>query len=176
VDTKRLGRFHQVGKRILHDGIRRSPRAGWHYLHVAVDDHTRLASCEVLAEPGGEAAAGFLARAAAWFGERHGIAIERVLTDNGHAYRSHAWRDRCAELGIARRYTRPYTPRTNGKAESFIKTALREWAYRYAYPSSTQRTRALSGWVRWYNARRPHSSLGGRPPISRVAQVRGYST
>ena len=79
-------------------------------------------------------------------------------------------------LGIERRYTRPYTPRTNGKAEAFIGTCLREWAYRYAYPSSTHRTRALSGWVRWYNRRRPHSSLGNRPPISRVAQVRGYFT
>jgi transposase InsO family protein len=175
VDTKRLGRFHCVGKRILGDGVRRSRHAGWHYLHVAVDDHTRLAYCEVLAGQGGEAASAFLARAVAWFADAHGIRIERVLSDNGHAYRSRAWRATCARLGIARRYTRPYTPRTNGKAESFIKTALREWAYRYAYPSSTQRTRALPGWVRWYNARRPHSSLGGRPPISRVAQVRGYS-
>ena len=94
----------------------------------------------------------------------HGIRIERVLTDNGHAYRSHAWRDLCAALGIERRRTRPYTPRTNGKAEAFIGTCLREWAYRYAYPTSTHRTRALSGWVRWYNRRRPHSSLGNRPP------------
>jgi len=176
VDTKRLGRFHQVGKRILRDGVRRSRSAGWHYLHVAVDDHTRLAYCEVLPGQGAEAACAFLGRAVAWFAEQHGIGIERVLSDNGHAYRSRAWRAACTELEIARRYTRPYTPRTNGKAESFIKTALREWAYRHAYPSSTHRTRALRGWVRWYNARRPHSSLGGRPPISRVAQVRGYST
>ena len=96
-----------------------------------------------------------------------------MLTDNGHAYRSHAWRDLCGRLGIERRRTRPYTPRTNGKAEAFIGTALREWAYRYAYPTSAHRTRALPGWVRWYNRRRPHSSLGDRPPISRVAQVRG---
>ncbi|MBY0395305.1 MAG: integrase core domain-containing protein [Thermoleophilia bacterium] len=96
-----------------------------------------------------------------------------MLTDNGHAYRSHAWRGRCEDLGIERRRTRPYTPPTNGKAEAFIGTALREWAYRYAYPTSAHRTRALPGWVRWYNRRRPHSSLGNRPPISRVAQVRG---
>lgn len=176
VDTKRLGRFHQVGKRVLRDGVQRSPRAGWHHLHVAVDDHTRIAYCEVLEGQGAEASCAFLGRAVAWFASEHGIAIERVLTDNGHAYRSHAWRDLCSELGIERRRTRPYTPRTNGKAEAFIGTALREWAYRYAYPTSLHRTRALAGWVRWYNRRRPHSSLGNRPPISRVAQVRGYFT
>ena len=174
VDTKRLGRFHAVGKRILADGIQRSPRAGWHYLHVAVDDRTRIAYCEVLSGQGKDASCAFLGRAVAWFADTHTITIERVLTDNGHAYRSHAWADLCATLGIERRRTRPYTPRTNGKAEAFIGTCLREWAYRYAYPTSTHRTRALSGWVRWYNRRRPHSSLGNRPPISRVAQVRGY--
>jgi len=176
VDTKRLGRFHAVGKAILRDGIQRSPRAGWQYLHVAVDDHTRLAYCEVLAGQGAWHSVAFLERAVAWFQARHAIRIERVLTDNAHAYRSHAWREACARLGIARRRTRPYTPRTNGKAEAFIGTALREWAYRYAYPTSAQRTRALPGWVRWYNRRRPHSSLGDRPPISRVAQVRGQLT
>jgi transposase InsO family protein len=173
VDTKRLGRFHQVGKRVLRDGIQRSPRAGWHHLHVAVDDHTRIAYCEVLAGQGAAASCAFLARAVAWFASAHAIRIERVLTDNGHAYRSHAWRQLCDQLGIERRRTRPYTPRTNGKAEAFIGTALREWAYRYAYPTSTHRTQALPGWVRWYNRRRPHSSLGNQPPISRVAQVRG---
>jgi transposase InsO family protein len=173
IDTKRLGRFHQVGKRILRDGIQRSPRAGWHHLHVAVDDMSRIAYCEVLAGQGAAASCAFLGRAVAWFAAAHGIRIERVLTDNGHAYRSHAWRDLCAQLGIAARRTRPYTPRTNGKAEAFIGTCLREWAYRYPYPTSAHRTRALSGWVRWYNRRRPHSSLGNRPPVSRVAQVRG---
>ena len=174
VDTKRLGRFHAVGKRILGGDKNFSRGVGWHHLHVAVDDHTRVAYCEVLAGQGAEASCTFLSRAVAWFAAEHGVAIQRVLTDNGHAYRSHAWRDLCAELGIERRRTRPYTPRTNGKAEAFIGTCLREWAYRYAYPTSTHRTRALAGWVRWYNRRRPHSSLGNRPPISRVAQVRGY--
>jgi transposase InsO family protein len=174
IDTKRLGRFHHVGKRVLRDGIQRSPNAGWHHLHVAIDDHTRIAYCEVLTGQGAEASCAFLERAVAWFAHEHRIAIERVLTDNGHAYRSHAWRDACERLGIERRRTRPYTPRTNGKAEAFIGTALREWAYRYAYPTSIHRTRALPGWVRWYNRRRPHSSLGNRPPISRVAQVRGH--
>jgi transposase InsO family protein len=174
VDTKRLGRFWQVGKAILADGIQRSPRAGWQHLHVAVDDHTRIAYCEVLAGQGAEHSCAFLARAVAWFSSAHGIEVERVLTDNGHAYRSHGWARLCAALGVERRRTRPYTPRTNGKAEAFIGTALREWAYRYAYPTSAHRSRALSGWVRWYNRRRSHSSLGDRPPISRVAQVRGH--
>jgi transposase InsO family protein len=176
IDTKRLGRFHQVGKRVLRDGVQRSPRAGWHHLHVAIDDHSRIAYCEVLAGQGADASCVFLERAVRWFASEHGIAIERVLTDNGHAYRSHAWAQACRALGIQRRRTRPYTPRTNGKAEAFIGTCLREWAYRYAYPTSTHRTRALPGWVRWYNRRRPHSSLGNRPPISRVAQVRGQIT
>jgi len=172
VDTKRLGRFYQVGKAILGDK-NFSRGVGWQHLHVAVDDCTRIAYCEVLPGQGAEASCAFLRRAVAWFADAHQIRIERVLTDNGHAYRSHAWRDLCAEVGIARRRTRPYTPRTNGKAEAFVGTALREWAYRYAYPTSAHRARALAGWVRWYNRRRPHSSLGNRPPISRVAQVRG---
>jgi transposase InsO family protein len=176
IDTKRLGRFWQVGKAILRDGVQRSPRAGWHHLHVAVDDHTRLAYCEVLPGQGASDSCAFLERAVAWFADQHRIHIERVLTDNGHAYRSHAWRELCQRLGIERRRTRPYTPRTNGKAESFIGTCLREWCYRYAYPTSHHRTRALHGWVRWYNRRRPHSSLGDQPPISRVAQVRGQLT
>jgi len=174
VDTKRLGRFHTVGKRILGGDKNFSRGVGWHHLHVAIDDHTRIAYCEVMAGQGAEASCAFLSRAVAWFSDAQGIRIERVLTDNGHAHRSHAWADRCRALGIERRRTRPYTPRTNGKAEALIGTMLREWAYRYAYPTSTHRTRALSGWVRWYNRRRPHSSLGNRPPASRVAQVRGY--
>jgi transposase InsO family protein len=172
VDTKKLGRFFQVGKRILKDGVQRSPRAGWQYLHVAIDDHSRLAYCETLpSERRGECAA-FLRRAVAWYAEQ-GIVIERVLSDNAKAYHSHLWRDTCAELGIARRYTRPYSPWTNGKAEALIKTLLREWAYRFAYPTSAHRAKALSGYLRWYNRRRPHGSLGARPPISRVSHVCG---
>lgn len=175
LDTKRLGRFHHVGKAILRDGIQRSPRAGWQHLHVAVDDHTRLAYAEVLSGQGKEASVALLSRAVAWFADR-GITTERVITDNGHAYRSKLFARTCAELGIERRRTRPYRPQTNRKAEAFIGTALREWAYRYAYPSSAKRSRALSGWLRWYNRRRPHSSIGDKPPMSRVAQDRGYFT
>jgi transposase InsO family protein len=172
VDSKKLGRFFQVGKRILRDGVQRSPRAGWQHLHVAIDDHSRLAYCEVLPSERSDACAAFLRRAVAWYAEQ-GIVIERVLSDNAKAYHSHLWRDTCAELGIARRYTRPYSPWTNGKAEALIKTLLREWAYRFAYPTSAHRAKALPGYLRWYNRRRPHGSLGARPPISRVSHVCG---
>ena len=172
VDTKKLGRFWEIGKRIRRDGVNRSRRAGWQHLHVAIDDHSRLAYCEVLASERKEDCAAFLRRASSWYAEQ-GIAVERVLTDNAKAYHSHLWRDTCLELQIARRYTRPYSPWTNGKAEALIKTLLREWAYRFAYPTSAHRARALPGYVRWYNRRRPHGSLGARPPISRVSHVCG---
>jgi transposase InsO family protein len=175
VDTKRLGRFHVVGKRILNDGVHRSRRVGWEHLHVAVDDHSRLVYAEVLAGQDAHACAGFLRRAVAWYAEQ-AITVERVLSDNAKAYHSHLWRDTCAELRIARRFTRPYTPRTNGKAEALIKTMLREWAYRHAYPTSNHRARALPGWTRWYNRHRPHGSLDGKPPVSRVSHLRGQYT
>ena len=172
VDIKRLGRFHTVGKAILKDGIRRSPRAGWQYLHLAIDDHSRLAYAELRPSESPDDCVGFL-RAAVRFYLEQGITVERVLSDNGNGYRSIAWQDACADLGIQRRYIRPPRPQTNGKAEALVKTLLREWAYRFAYPTSAHRARALSGYLRWYNRHRPHSSLGGRPPISRVSQVCG---
>jgi len=175
VDTKKLGRFHVVGKRILKDGVHRNRAAGWQHLHVAVDDHSRLAYTEVLAGQDRDSCAAFLRRAVAWYAQQ-GITVERVLSDNAKAYHSYLWRDTCLDLGIGRRYTRPYTPRTNGKAEALIKTLLREWAYRYPYPSSHHRARALAGWTRWYNRRRPHGSLDSKPPISRVAHLRGQYT
>jgi transposase InsO family protein len=173
IDTKKLGRFWAVGKRILGKGAPESRKAGWQHVHVAIDDHSRLAYGELLAADDRFACAAFLERAVAWFAEQ-GIVVERVLTDNAKAYHSHRWRQACAELGIESRYTRPYRPRTNGKAEALIKICLNEWAYRFAYPSSDHRTRALRGFLRWYNRRRPHGSLGGRPPISRVSQVCGH--
>lgn len=175
VDTKKLGRFFAVGKRILDDGVHRSAGAGWQHLHVAIDDHSRIAYCELLASARKEDCCAFLERAIAWYAD-HGITVERVLSDNAKAYHSHAWRDTCAEFGIARRYTRPYSPWTNGKAEALIKTLLREWAHRFAYPTSAHRARALPGFVRWYNRRRPHSSIGGQPPISRVSHLCGHYT
>jgi transposase InsO family protein len=175
LDTKKLGRFFQVGKRILQDGVKRSPRAGWQHLHVAIDDHTRLAYCELLGSERKQDCAAFLERAVAWYAE-HGIVVERVLTDNAKAYHSQRWCQTCVELAIERRYTRPYSPWTNGKAEALIKTLLREWAYRFSYPTSAHRARALSGFVRWYNRHRPHGSLGGRPPVSRVSHLCGQYT
>jgi transposase InsO family protein len=136
------------------------------------NDHSRLAYCELLPRERREDCAAFLRRAVSWYAEQ-GITVERVLSDNAKAYHSHLWQETCAELGIARRYTRPYSPWTNGKAEALIKTLLREWCYRFAFPSSAHRARALAGYLRWYNRRRPHGSLGARPPISRVSHVRG---
>lgn len=171
IDTKKLGRFWHVGKRILQDGVQRSPRAGWQHVHVAVDDHSRLAYAEVLPTDRAVDAVAFLRRTVAWYREQ-GVVVEAVLTDNGTAYRSHRWREACTALGLRQLRTRPYTPRTNGKAERFIQMLLRKWAYRYTYPTSAHRTRALFGWLRWYNRRRPHGSLGGLPPVSRVSHVR----
>ena len=175
IDTKKLGRFWQVGKRILADGVQRNPRAGWQHVHVAVDDHSRVAYAEVLPTDRAGDAVIFLHRSVAWYREQ-GIVVQAVLTDNGAAYRSRRWRDACAALGLRHLRTRPYTPRTNGKAERFIQTPLRKWAYRYVYPTSVHRAKALSGWLRWYNRRRPHGSLGRRPPISRVSHVCGQYT
>ena len=172
VDVKKLGRFWSVGKRVHGDRSVRSRGARWQYMHVAIDDHSRLAYAELLASEDRFACAAFLERAVAWYGEQ-GIVVERALTDNAKAYHSQRWRECCAELGVARRYTRPYAPWTNGKAEALIKTLLREWAYRFTYPTSEHRGRALPSYLRWYNRRRPHGSLGARPPISRVSHLCG---
>ena len=172
LDTKKLGRFWHVGKRILNDGVQHSRHAGWQHVHVAVDDHSRLAYAEVRASDRQGDALAFLERALAWF-RAQGFPVREVMTDNGSAYRSHAWQRRCTAHGLRHLRTRPYTPRTNGKAERFIQTLLRSWAYGLAYPSSAHRTRALGGWLRWYNRRRPHGSLGGRPPVSRVSHLCG---
>jgi transposase InsO family protein len=136
------------------------------------NDHSRLASAELLTSESPLACAAFLRRKAGWYRE-HGIAVERVLSDNPNGYRSRLRRATRAELGITRRYTRPHRPQTNGKAEALIKTLQRESAYRFAYPTSTHRARALPGYIRRYNNRRPHSSLGGNPPISRVSHLCG---
>jgi transposase InsO family protein len=173
IDTKKLGRFWRLGHRVTGRGrLSESRGAGWQHLHVAVDDHSRLAYAELLPRDDRFACAAFLERAVGWYAE-HGIRIERVLTDNAKSYHSRRWHEACDQLGIGRRYTRAYSPWTNGKAEALIKTLLREWAYAFAYPSSEQRSRALTSFIRWYNRRRPHGSLGGRPPISRVSHLCG---
>ena len=167
LDVKRLARFNGVGHRITGDRRRRSRRVGWECVHVAVDDHSRLAYVEVLANEEASTTAGFLRRALIFY-RGHGVRIRRVLTDNAKTYGSHLFTSLCHEHGIQRSCTRPYRPCTNGKAERFIQTMLREWAYKRAYTSSRSRAAALPRWIARYNHRRPHGSLGGQSPITRV--------
>lgn len=180
VDIKKLGRILRPGHRVTGSRRARTPRrqegskrigtAGWEFVHVCVDDATRLAYVEVLADEKGVTAAGFLRRAVAWF-KGMGIEVERVLSDNGACYRSGAHAKACAELDIRHIFTRPYRPRTNGKAERFIQTLTNRWAYGAIYGSSAERTAALSGWLDHYNFRRRHGSLGHRTPAARLAEL-----
>jgi transposase InsO family protein len=167
LDTKKLGKIQGIGHRIHGDRSRRRRGIGWEFAHVAVDDHSRIGRVEILADEKAQTVTAFLRRVMAWF-RRRGIRIQSVLTDNGSGYRSKLFAAACAELGIRHLFTRPYTPRTNGKAERFIQTMLREWAYARPYRTSNQRTRRLPVWVEHYNRRRPHTALGYRPPISRL--------
>jgi transposase InsO family protein len=167
LDIKPLGRFYRRGHRMHGDRRTRSRGAGWEYVHVAIDDATRVAFVEVLPRQCGDTTADFLARAMAWFA-RQGIRIRRVLSDNGSGYLSRAFRRACQLLAVRHLRTRPYTPRTNGKAERFIQTLLREWAYARAYRTSQRRTAALAGWLTYYNRQRPHASLDYRAPWSRL--------
>jgi transposase InsO family protein len=167
LDIKKLGRIERVGHRITGDRTSRSRGAGWEYVHIAIDDASRLAYVEVLANEQADTTVGFLRRALAFY-RRHGIRVERVMTDNGSAYVSHLFAQLCKQRFLRHIRTRPYTPRTNGKAERFIQTLLREWAYVRPYASSRRRTAVLPRWLHHYNHRRPHGSLNGRTPISRV--------
>jgi transposase InsO family protein len=169
VDTKKLGRIQGVGHRIHGDRRSRRRGVGWEHLHVAIDDASRLAYTELLPDERKESAVAFMQRALAWFAG-HGVAVERVMTDNGSAYKSRAFRQALAAAAVGHRRTRPYTPRTNGKAERFIQTSLREWAYAAPFESSAKRAAALPTWLCQYNSRRPHSALGGKPPLSRLAK------
>jgi transposase InsO family protein len=179
VDVKKLGRILSAGHRVT--GSRASQKrtrrerkrvgmAGWEFVHVCVDDATRLAYVEVLPDEKGATAAGFLRRAAEWF-KGMGIEVERVLSDNGACYRSGVHAKACAELEMRHIFTRPYRPQTNGKAERFIQTLTNRWAYGAIYGSSAERTAALPGWVDHYNFRRRHGSLGHRPPAARLAEL-----
>jgi transposase InsO family protein len=171
IDIKKLGRFERIGHRITGDPQQGKSRgAGWEFVHVAVDDATRLAYVEVLDDERGPTAAGFLRRAIAFF-RRYGIRVERVLTDNGPCYRAIVHALACRTLGIRHLRTRPYRPRTNGKAERFIRTLIDGWAYGAVYPTSAERTAALAGWLDWYNRLRPHRSLGRTPPLTRLAEM-----
>lgn len=173
LDVKKLGKFNRPGHRVTgrRPGVHANS-SGWEHAHVAIDDHSRVAYVEVLDEgEKGDATASFLERAVRHF-EALGVRVRRVLTDNGPGYLSRAFRKTAKRLGIKLSRTRPYTPRTNGKAERFIQTLQREWAYVRPYPCSMARRRALPHWLRRYNERRPHGSLGNLPPISRMEASR----
>jgi transposase InsO family protein len=167
LDVKKLGRIGRVGHRITGDRRSHVRGIGWEFVHVAVDDRSRLVYVEVLGDEDGPTVTAFLWRALAWF-RRHGIRVRRLMTDNAFAYGSHAFETLCQRQGLQHLRTRPYTPRTNGKAERFIQTLLREWAYRRPYATSAMRTRALGAWLHYYNWHRRHSSLAGEPPVSRL--------
>lgn len=170
IDLKRLGRVMGIGHRIHGDRRRRARKVGWEYLHVAIDDATRLTYAEVLAADDAPAAAAFLQRTLAWF-RRRGVRIRRLLTDNAKVYRAGVFAAVCHRWTVRQRFTRPYRPQTNGKAERFIQTLLREWAYRTPYRSSTCRTAALRPYLRFYNHQRPHASLGRRSPWMRFQEA-----
>jgi transposase InsO family protein len=167
VDVKKLGRIGRPGHRVSGDRRIRSRGIGWEYVHVAIDDATRLVYVEVLDDEKAVTAAGFLRRAVAHYAA-FGIRVERLMTDNGNAYRSAIHALACRTLGIKHIRTRPYRPRTNGKAERFIRTMLGGWAYGAIYRTSDERRRALAGWLDFYNQRRPHRSLGRQAPIERL--------
>jgi transposase InsO family protein len=180
VDVKRLGRIQGGAGKRAHDGLRkhynptftdrhgkRRKTVGWEFVHIAIDDCSRLAYAEVLPDEKATTAIAFLRRAVVFFG-RHGICVERVMTDNGGAYRSTVHSIACRALGIRHLRTRPYRPQTNGKAERFIRTLLGGWAYGAIYRASSERTAALDGWLWHYNHQRQHSALGHKPPIARL--------
>jgi transposase InsO family protein len=170
LDIKKLARFERPGHRLLGRGRgRHHAGAGYEYLHVCVDDYSRLAYTELLPDERGSTVAGFLHRATNPFAA-HGITIKRVLTDNGSGYLSHTFAERCTQLQIKHSRTRPRRPQTNGKAERFIQTILREWAYARLYSSSNERAQTLPTWINHYNYRRPHGSLSHQPPATRLEQ------
>jgi transposase InsO family protein len=187
VDVKRLGRIQGGAGKRVRGGLRkhwnrsrtdaegrRRLTVGWEFVHIAIDDHSRLAYAEVLPDEKAKTAIGFLRRANAFYA-RYGIRVERVLTDNGSAYVSALHAAACRALGIRHLRTRPYRPQTNGKAERFIRTLLGGWAYGAVYASSGERTQALDGWLWHYNHRRRHSALGRQPPVSRTNVLGSYT-
>lgn len=173
MDIKKLGKFDRVGHRITGDRCRQSNQRnngtapGWEYVHVSIDDHSRLAFSQVRESEKKECAVAFLKATVAWY-KRYGIKIDRVMTDRGSCYRSAAFNKACKRLGIRHIYTKPYTPKTNGKAERFIQSSLREWAYATAYQTSEQRKAELPYWLHHYNWHRPHAGIKRKTPISRL--------
>lgn len=169
IDIKKLGRFNSIGHRITGDrkGQSNNRGAGWEFVHVAIDDHSRIAFAKVMPSEKRRSAIMFLKAALAYY-ESLGVKVERVMTDNGSCYKSFAFRRTCKRLGLKHVRTKPYTPRTNGKAERFIQTSLREWAYARAYRNSSQRKIELPAWLHQYNWHRPHAGIDDKVPISRL--------
>jgi transposase InsO family protein len=169
IDIKKLGRFERIGHRITgkRTGNASSRGSSWEFVHVCIDDASRIAFSQILPDEKKESAIAFLKAAVAYYASL-GVAIARVMTDNGSCYRSKAFAKACRDLGLKHVRTRPYTPKTNGKAERYIQTALREWAYAIAYPTSDHRAAELPVWLHRYNWHRPHGSLKAKPPISRL--------
>lgn len=165
IDVKKLGRIDGVGHRITGDRTQRSRGTGWEFLHVCIDDASRLAYTEILPDERKESAVAFLERALAWYATL-GVTVERVMTDNGSAYRSHLFHQAIRDAGLKHKRTRPYRPQTNGKAERFIQTSWREWAYLQAFKTSAERAYAMRPWLHAYNSHRPHSALGGKAPVT----------
>jgi transposase InsO family protein len=171
IDTKKLGRIERTGHRVTGDRRDATRGAGWEFLFVAVDDHARIGFTDMHPDERTASAVQFLRDAHAYFGAL-GVHLQAVLTDNGSAFRSHAFRRACAQLGLKQRFTRAYRPQTNGKAERFIQSALREWAYAFTYQHSTERTDTLEAWMHHYNWHRPHQGISGTTPMSRLKTSR----
>jgi transposase InsO family protein len=169
IDIKKLGRFEKIGHRITGDrtGQSNGRGVGWEFVHVCVDDHSRVAFSEIKPDEKADSAVPFLKAAVAYY-KNLGVTVTRVMTDNGSCYKAFAFRDACQDLGIKHIRTKPYTPKTNGKAERFIQTALREWAYASAYPTSDRRAEELPVWLHRYNWHRPHGGIKSQTPISRL--------
>ena len=172
IDIKKLGKFNRIGHRITGDrtGQSNTRGIGWEYVHLVIDDHSRLAYSEILPDEKRASCLRFLFNALRFF-RSLGVAVERVMTDNGSSFRSHRYAKALRRLRIKHLRTKPYTPKTNGKAERFVQTSLREWAYAQAYPTSDHRARELPIWLHRYNWHRPHGSIGAKPPISRLAMT-----
>jgi transposase InsO family protein len=177
LDIKTLGRFDRIGHRITGTMVNHNKGrgVGWEHLHVAIDDASRLAYTEVMPSLGKEDATAFLNRALGWF-ERLGVRVERVMTDNGSAYSSKLFANAIQTAGVRHIRTRPYRPQTNGKAERFIQTSLREWAYAQPYQTSEHRKQAIGPWTDAYNLKRPHSAIGGTTPFQRLTNLLGNDT
>ena len=173
--TQSKANAQATARRTGERGKQYRPLIGTAYVHTVIDDHSRVAYAEICTDEKSATATAVLRRAVAWFAE-HGVVVERVLSDNGSCYRSHAWRDTCIDLGIIHKRTRPYRPQTNGKIERFHRTLADGWAYARLYESTEQRNALLPGWLHTYNHHRAHSAIGGRPPLTRLTNVPGHHT